>query len=634
MRNVFSIIFTVFLLIPLANGMLGELEPSADQPNRDAIPAAYKWDLSLYYDSWDEWEQDFARTENLFTALASYRGRLSEGPEVLKELMVLSDEGGMLLWKVFGYAAKWRDLDTRDNLAQAKFGQLLQMWSRIGPMMAWLEPEILTIPRDTMVAWIDGDPGLEPYRFGLMDTYRTGEYTLDEAGERLLRLHGIVRGAPGRIYGALTDSDGDRPVVKLSSGEEITVTAGIYGNALNQYEDPADRRAIQLAWMEQFDKRRNTFASIYDGVIQQNWALAQSRGYPNSLEMHLNADNIPVEVVHSLVETAKKGAVELQRYHKLRQRFMGLADYGWSDMFIPLLPNKDEFEYHDIVPLIVESVEPLGEEYQSKMAEQFASGYVDVYETPGKRSGAYNSGTFGVGSFVLLNYHKGLEDVFTVAHEMGHSMHTRLSQEYQPFSTHHYTIFVAEVASTLNEKLLLQKLLKEMIQPEQRIAFIEKQLSQIAGTYFLQTMMADFEIQAHSILENGEGLTSDRLTSLWQSIVSDYFGDVIDEEDPYMRSWARIPHLYNSPFYVYQYATCYASSSYLMKRMSEDPTVVDDYLKLLKSGGNDYPMEQLKKAGVDLTDEEILSAVTEEFGRLVDLLEMEYTRYLEKTRSG
>ena len=632
-------ILTIMILASLslgcsAFGVIGDIKPVDAALTREKIPDSLKWDLSLFYDSWEAWEEDVLRSEATFEEIASYKGRLSEGPQVLLKVMKLSDEAQMLLWKSWGYAGKWRDIDTRDNFAQAKVGRLIQLWTRVSAKTSWIDPEILTIPLATTSSWIDNNPDLEPYRFQLMEIYRTGAHTLDEEGEKLLSVHGAVRGGPSRIYSALTDSDGERPVVKLSNGEEITVTPGVYGNVLNEFENPVDRRAVQEAWMEQFKDRENTFAAIYDGVVQQNWAVAQSRGYDSSIKMRLNYNNIPVEVVTSLVESARQGSSELQRYHKLRQKFLGLADYGWSDMFVPLLPDKKQYEYQEIIPWIVESVEPLGEEYQSKMAEQFAAGYVDVYETPGKRSGAYNSGTYGVGSFVLLNYQKGLDDVFTVAHEMGHSMHTRLSQEYQPFSTHGYTIFVAEVASTLNEKLLLQKLLREMSSPEQRIGFLEHQLSQIAGTYFLQTMMADFELQAHAMVEKGEALTADSLTALWSSIVSDYFGDVIPENDPYRHSWARIPHLYRTPFYVYQYATCYASSASLMKQMSEDPSAVDRYLELLKSGGNDYPMEQLRKAGVDLQDKSVLQAVWKEFGRLVDLLEVEYTRYIEQTRTG
>lgn len=633
--KILNISLLISVLFPLT--LLAEVDrtnPSPDVIDRQAIPANQKWNMELFYPSWDAWEADLATAEAQYTELAGYKGRLEEGPESLRKVLELYDSAGILLDRLYGFAAQNRDLDTRNNEIQAKFGKMIQTWSRIGAMLSWINPEILTIPEATMKQWIDENPDFEPHRFGLLDTYRTGKFTLDESGEKLLSLHSPVRGSASLIYRALTNVDGDRPEVELKSGETVTVTPGVYSKALSVYKDPVDRRAIQKAWMEQFEARSNTFASIYNGVVQQNWALAQSRGYESSLQMKLNRNDIPEAVVTSLVEAARGGAHELQRYHKVRQKFLGREDYGWSDMFIPLMPLEKTFEYDAVVPLIVDSVEPLGSEYHSKMAEQFADGFVDVQEMPGKRPGAYNSGTFGVGSFVLLNYQGTLNDVFTVAHELGHSMHTRLSQEYQPFSTHRYTIFVAEVASTLNEKLLLQKLLKEVDNPKDRIAFIEEQLRQISGTYFLQSMMADFEMQAHGMVERGEALTAESLTALWQSIVNAFFGDVIAEDDPYMKSWARIPHLYNSPFYVYQYATCYASSSVLMKQMQEDATCVDRYLELLKSGGNDHPMNQLRKAGVDLTNPDVLDAVTEEFSYLVDLLDKEYTRYLDQQRAG
>jgi oligoendopeptidase F len=307
---------------------------------------------------------------------------------------------------------------------------------------------------------------------------------------------------------------------------------------------------------------------------------------------------------------------------------MGLAEYGWSDMFLPLVNPDRIYDYDEVVPEIIDSVAILGEAYHAKMAEQFEGGLVDVYETPGKRSGAYNSAQFGVGSFVLLNYQGSLNDVFTVAHEMGHSMHSRLSQENQPYATHRYTIFVAEVAAILNEKLLLEHLLNSATGPRERIALLETQLKGIAGTFFLQTMMADYEIRAHALVEAGEGISAEILTDLWKAVVEDHFGDLIPMDDPYYHSWARIPHLFNSPFYVYQYATCYASAAAIMQQMRSDPErAIPRYLDLLKSGGSDYPMEQLRKAGVDLTDSSVVQSVVEEFSQLVDRLDSEYTRY-------
>ena len=618
------------LVLLLATPVYAAEQGDFEFSSRDEIPAIYKWDFSLFYPDWEAWEADLVRMEELYGQAAAYEGRLHEGAETLLEVMQLFDTAGMVSTRLYGYAGQRRDIDTRDNFVRGQVGKLLAVYSKASANLSWLSPEVLTIPKEKMVEWIDSTPDLEPYRFGLMDTYRTGEYTLDADGEKLLSLHSKVRRTASEIFSSLTNADGARPEVTLSDGTTVIVTPGLYSTALNTYRNPEDRRAVQTAWMEQYQDRQNTFASIYEGVLNKGWALAESRGYESTLEMELNHDNVPVEVVESLVDAARDGAAALQRYHQLRQRLLGLESYGWSDMFVTLLEDTTIYDYDEVMPLIVDSVEPLGEEYSGKMAEQFTAGFVDVFETPGKRSGAYNAGRYGIGSFVLLNYRGTLDDVFTVAHEMGHSMHTRLSQEYQPYATHRYTIFVAEVAAILNEKLLLRKFLETVDNPRQRIAFLEAQIEKIKGTYFLQTMMADFEIQAHKLVESGEGISSDKLTELWKSVVQTYHGDVIPEDDPYMFSWARIPHLYNSPFYVYQYATCYASAAYLMKQMDSDPeATVERYLTLLKSGGNDYPMNQLKKAGVDLSNEDILQAVVEEFDRLADLLESEYLRYLE-----
>ena len=616
------------LLIATSSVVFGE--DTYNFASRDEIPATYKWDFTLFYPDWEAWETDLVRMEELYGQAKSYSGRLHEGPEVLLEAYELFEKAGKVSIRLWGYAGLMRDVDTRDNLVRGQVGKLLGAYSRIGTSLSWFTPELLTIPRDTMVEWIDATPELEEYRFGLMDTYRTGKHTLDAEGERLLSIHGKVRGTASDVFSSLTNSDGDRPEVVLSDGTTVTVTPGSYSEALTTYRNPVDRRAVQNAWMQQFEDKQNTFASIYDGVLKQGWSLAESRGYASTIEMQLDGNNIPIEVVESLVEVAKEGSPALQRYHQMRQRLLGLDEYGWSDMFVPLVEDTTSYNYDEVIPLIVDSVKILGPEYSEKMADQFKSGLVDVFETPGKRSGAYNAGRYGVGSFVLLNYRGTLENVFTVAHEMGHSMHTRLSQEYQPFATHSYTIFVAEVAAILNEKLLLRKFLETVEDPRQRVAFLETQLMKIKGTYFLQTMMADYELQAHAMIERGEGITAANLTELWKSVVQSHHGDIIPEDDVYMFSWARIPHLYRTPFYVYQYATCYASAAYILKQMETDPEgTVEKYLTLLKAGGNDHPMEQLRKAGVDLTQRDILKAVTEEFDHLVGLLEEAYSKLMD-----
>lgn len=624
-------LFRLLLLVVTSVTTLPALAASTVFSDRESVPAAYKWDLTRYYASWEAWEADLQLMEKQYDRLAGYKGKLAEGPETLLEALTLSDEAGILATRAFGYAFQSRDLNTRDNAVQARLRQLSDLYSRLSTQLSWMSPEILTIPESRMREWVETVPALRPYAFNLLDTYRTGQYTLDEAGERLLSLHAVVRGTARDVFQSLTDADGDRPEVVRADGQTVIVTPGTYRMALNAYAGARERRAVQKAWMEQYEDRRNTFASLYNGVLQQGWALARSRGYPGTVEMALDRNHIPVEVMEALFDSARSGAPEIQRYHRMRKAFMGLGEYGWSDMHASLVPSERAYPYREAASWVLDSVTPLGEEYARRMQEQLSGGFVDVYETPGKRSGAYNTSRYGVGSFVLLNYHGTLDDVFTLAHEMGHSLHSRLSQEFQPYSTHRYTVFVAEVASILNEGLLLDHLLDGMSDPRERLSLLEQRIMKIMSTFFLQSMMADYEFRAHRLVEAGEGITADRLTALWKETASVYFGEVIPEDDPYWHSWARIPHLFRTPFYVYQYATSLAAASAFKKRMQADPQSVKAYLDLLKSGGNDYPVEQLRAAGIEMTDPEVLRSVVEEFRFLLDRFEVEMGAYLNQT---
>lgn len=627
-----SLIFTTAATAPLlcfseqpeGNGASSSPSAKVVYTDRADIPEQYKWDFSVYFDGWESWTAALEETERLYNELAEYRGRLAEGPEVLLAALETSSKAGILSGKISGFAFKQLDLDQRNNELRERTGEARAMWARIGPKLSWYTPELLSIPEETMRKWIDSTPGLEPYRFGLLDAYRTRKHTLDTDGERLMSLHSPVRGLARSVHSTLTTADAKHPVITLADGSEVTVTRGYYRSALRVLTNPDDRSAVQDAHMESYLEKRNTFATIYEGTMQQGWAAAQARGYERTIAMKLNDDDIPVSLVEMLIDTARGAAGALQRYHRVRADVLGLKEtYGWSDMFFPLISDDTYYAYDDVVPWVIDSVSVLGNEYHTKMAEQLAPGWVDVYETPGKRGGAYNSGRYDIGSFVLLNYQGTLDDVFTLAHEMGHSMHTRLSQEYQPYPTHRYTIFVAEIAAILNEKLLLKRLLDKWTDPVKRAALLELQLENIRGTFLLQTMMADYELRAHALLEGGAGITADSLLKLWREVVKTHYGDIIPDSDSYYYSWARIPHLFNSPFYVYQYATSFAAASAFMQRIEEDPAAIDNYLALLKAGGNDHPVAQLRKVGLDIQDPEVLGAVTKEFEKLLGLFEAE-----------
>lgn len=311
-----------FLLLALLFSVFGREYLHSEQiySDRAEIPDKFKWNFALFYEDFASWEADLNTAKSVQSELMSLRGRLGQGPEVLLRAMELSDQIGLLLTRTFGYVSMLRDIDMRNNEVQERYGQMMAFYATLSADLSWFNPEILTIPEEQMRSWLSETPSLSPYRFGLLDAYRTGEYTLDANGERLLGLHGRVRRAPGEIYNALTNADGERPEVELSNGERVTVTPGLYGKVLNQYPDWEDRKRVQTAWMKQFENRRNTFASIYAGVLGQGWVEAESRGYESTLRMELNANAIPVEVVENLIQASKDGAPQLQRYHNLRDR--------------------------------------------------------------------------------------------------------------------------------------------------------------------------------------------------------------------------------------------------------------------------------------------------------------------------
>ena len=363
-------------------------------------------------------------------------------------------------------------------------------------------------------------------------------------------------------------------------------------------------------------------------MLQRDWFHAQSRGYQSTLDSALHGNNIPTSVVENLIETTKAGTEPLRRYHRLRKRVLGLDTYHSYDTTIPLVDVDEKYPYDDVLEWLPASVAPLGGDYQKQLREALNSGWIDVYENPGKRSGAYSAPVYGVHPYMLLNYNDTLDAVFTLAHEAGHSMHTLLSHAHQPFVYSDYTIFIAEVPSTLSEALFLEFMLARAKSERERIVLLQHAIDGIVGTFYTQVLFADYELQAHRLVEEGQPVTADRLSEIYFGLFKAYHGDAIDYDDESRMTWARIPHFYGSPYYVYQYATCFASSAQLMKQLTtgtagEQAAAIDRYLGLLKAGGSDHPMPLLKHAGVDLSRPETVRAVVDQLDDLVTRLEQE-----------
>jgi oligoendopeptidase F len=594
--------------------------------NRDEIDDRYKWNVNDIFPDWDAWAKDMESIRTLMDDFVALKGRLSEGPEQVFEAHRLSDAIGMMAYKLYRYPQLMFDVDQRDNAIQAKLQQVQNLFAEYGTRTAWFTPELLSIPQDTMMAWIDGFEALAPYRFPISETYRNQEHVLDEAGEQLLSFGSRFRSTPSEIYRALSTADIDFRKIELSTGEEVTVSYGTYQNILHTNRNQDDRRKAFEAMYGVFSEKRNTYAAIYAAICQRDWAQAQARRYASTAEAALHSDNVPVSVLETLIATAKEGSAPLRRYHELRKKVLGLDSYHLYDGSIPLVEEDKTYPYDAVAEMIIESVAPLGAEYQSKLREALSGGWIDVYENDGKRSGAYSAGVYGVHPYMLMNYTDTLNDVFTLAHELGHTLHTVYSQEHQPFATASYTIFVAEVASTINEALLLDYLLARTEDPRERIVLLQHAISGITGTFYSQALFADYELSAHRLVEAGHPMTAGDLCRIYTEIQTAFYGDAVTYDDLYEVTWSRIPHFYNAPYYVYQYATCYASSAKLIRSLlSDDENERDEtrkrYLELLSSGGNDHPMEQLKRAGVDLNDDSTVRAVVEQLDSLVAQLE-------------
>jgi oligoendopeptidase F len=617
-----------FLPHPDPSDVAAPQPPTTRSRKRGEIADCYKWNLTDIFPDWETWEAAYRRLEAGIQRYSALKGTLSGGAESLLTAFRLSEELGQLAYRVWYFPSLRYDEDQRDNSVSARRQQVQILFARWKQVESWFNPELLKIPLATVREWMNESEPLQLYRFAIEDLYRQQEHVLDEAGERLMSLSARLAAAPNDAYWSLSTADARFPTIKLSTGEDVTVSYGQYRAILATRRNQADRAAAFTALHDTYQKSLNTYATLYNAVCQRDWFQARARGYATTLDAALHGDNIPASVVENLIETTRAGVEPLRRYHRLRRRTLGVPSYHVYDYSIPLVTFDRKYEYDRVLDWIVESVAPLGPEYQARMRQGFSGGWIDVYENEGKRSGAYSAPVYGTHPYMLLNYTDTLDDMFTLSHEMGHSMHTILSHETQPYVYSSYTIFVAEVPSTLSEALLLEYLLARSVDPAERIVLLQHAIDNIAGTFYTQVLFADFELRAHRLAERDQPITAEILTDLYRGLLSDYYGDALDLNDQTGITWSRIPHFYNSPYYVYQYATCFASAARLAHEIMQEPeeTRVDArerFLNLLRAGGNDYPMEQLKRAGVDLSQPDTVQAVIDQLDGLVTRLERE-----------
>lgn len=593
---------------------------------RKDIPKEYKWNLGDIYENYEEWNEDLAKMEKIQEELVGYKGKFDKEDKLL-EFLKKQEESKKIAYKLYRYPQFARDLDSSDKEATENMQKIQFLFAKMGTELSWVNPELIE-NRENIEKWIQKKE-FSDYRFGLENLFRLQSHVLDEDKSKLLSYYSSYFSAPRSIYSEITVTDVDWPLIKLNNGKEIQATAANYSKVVSTNRNQEDRKLIFENYYGVFEKRKNTIAAIYNSILQKNIASSKAYNYKSFLSSALEDNNIPEDIYLNLINTAKENTAPLKRYIKLRKEILGLSEYHNYDGSINLVKFDKEYEYDDAKKIVLNSIEPLGKDYTKKMENAISQGWLDVFETQGKRSGAYSAGVYGVHPYMLLNYNKTLDSVFTLAHELGHTLHTLYSQENQPFSTSDYTIFVAEVASTFNERLLLDYMLEKTQDPTEKIALLEQEIRNVTGTFYFQALLADYEYQAHKLAETGQPITADVLSKITEDLFYTYYGDEIEKDELLSIFWSRVPHFFNSPFYVYQYATCFASSAILYDKVikTEDENARKEalkrYIELLSSGGNDFPMNQLKKAGVDLSKKSTIEAVSKQLDGLLDKLENE-----------
>ena len=580
------------------------------------------WDLAALYGDLAAWERDAAQIRPLTEKFAAYRGRLAESPAVLREAIEAQDAASRLTAKVYTYAHLLSDEDTSNNVNRARVDKLDALLASLSELEAWFEPEFMRIPEDKMKAFLDS-PELAFYRRSIEELLRDKPHTLTEPEERILGTLSDVLGSSAGTFELLNDADLTFGSVRDGSGKMVKLTHGSYRRLMEDADRNVRRTAFKKLY-RRYKEFRNTFASTLDGEVKNHAASAKIRKYPSCLAAALSDDNVPEQVYTNLIDTVHAKLDKFYPYMELRRRMMGLEKLDMYDIYNPLLPAASgRYPFARAEELVKAALAPLGEEYLRDLDRAFEERWIDAPERRGKRSGAYSSGCFDSYPYLLLNYNSTLDDVFTLAHELGHSMHSFYSHRAQEYHYAGYRIFVAEVASTTNEILLSEHLLRQAETKEQRAYLYGHLLDEIRGTIYRQTMFAEFELALHRKAEAGVPLSADELTTDYYALNKLYYGDAVEADPLIGLEWARIPHFYYD-FYVYKYATGMSAALVLAGNLlSGDPAKREAYLDFLRAGDSKDVLDIMKDAGVDLSTPAPVASALDYFGRTVEKLELE-----------
>lgn len=609
----------------LAAALLSVAVAGAQERTRDEIPEQYKWDLTDLYPSDDAWRAEKERLQSSLDAAAAFRGTLGQSAVRLAEALELQTSQEKTLARLYVYAGLKADEDTRQSGPQGMADEMTRLASAFSAQWAWLEPELLTLDAATLDAWIAATPALKPFEFYLRDVLRRKPHTLSAREEELLARAAPVAAGAGTTANLFLNADLPWPTITVADGRQVRLDVPGY-SLVRESAVRDDRRAAMEAFFGALGGFRRTLGATLNTAVQAALFNARARGFESNLHASLFGPNIPVSVYHELVAGVNRHLPAFHRYLTLRKRILGLSELHYYDLYAPLVADIPlEYSVSEAQDLVRQALRRLGDDYASALDRAFTERWIDYYPTTGKRAGAYMSGAaYDVHPYMLLNYNGRFNDVSTLAHELGHAMHSYFSNRSQPYPTAGYPIFVAEVASTFNEALLIDHLLRTVDDPKVRLALLGNYLEGVKATLFRQTQFAEFELRMHEMAQKGEPITGDALSKLYLDITRKYYGhdqQVCIVDDYIAHEWAYVSHFYR-PFYVFQYATSFAASTALSEKvMAGAPGALERYRAFLSAGGSKYPIDLLKDAGVDMTTAEPLDLTIGKMERAMDEIE-------------
>jgi len=621
MRNRTAARVVVAMMVVAAVAVSSVLSQPKALPRRADIDTKYKWRIEDIYPSEAAWEREYSFLAENLKRYDEFRGRLGTSADLLARCLSLNDSLQLVSDNLRLYASLRLDEDNRDNASQERTDRISSLGSQLGGASSFIEPEILAIAPDVLDAFVKSSPALAGYQFYLSDLARTKQHILSAREEGLLALSRPATRASGRIFGMIDDADITYGSVKDEDGQEIVLSKERYYG----FRTSTDRRVRQdafNAFYRAYMPYLNTLGATLGASVKADLFYARARNYPTCLEMSLDRNNIPVAVYHALIDAANANLAPLHKLASLRKRMLGLDTLHAWDLGAPLTKGRQkQYAYEDAVRMVVQGLEPLGKTYQTDLQKAFESGWVDVYETEGKGSGAYQTGTYSSHPYVLLNYTGTLEWVFTTAHEMGHAMNDYYISRHEPYQYSGQSLFTAEVASTCNEAVLMKYMLQRTKDKSEKLALLNYYIDQIVMTFFRQIMLAEFELVIHERVESGGALSADFFRSSIRDIFQKYWGPELVVDSLYELDGLRIPHFYGQ-YYVYQYSTCYAAAQMLSERlMKKEKGIQETYVRFLGTGSSKYPVDILKEAGVDMTTPEPVAGTIRLFSELVDEME-------------